>query len=140
MSSSWVSTRAGRHLSGRASKGTVPEIALRRAVHALGMRYALHKPLAKGCTPDLVLVRHRLAVFTDGCFWHQCPRHGRTDFTGPNAERWRQKMTRNRERDRRANELAAGAGYRVLRFWECDVMADPDAAARVVAAATEVRA
>lgn len=129
---SWVPTDAGRHLAGRVRRDTGPELLLRRAVHHLGLRYAVQKRLAKGCTPDIVLVRHRLAVFVDGCFWHQCPEHGRTHFAGPNAERWVEKMRKNQERDRRADELARDVGYRVLRLWECQVVRDPRGAATLV--------
>lgn len=135
---SWVSTGAGRHLAGRSSQNTAPELLLRSAVHRLGLRYAVHKQLAKGCTPDFTLVRYRLAVFVDGCFWHQCPQHGRTTFEGPNASLWLEKMSRNQARDLKANELAQEAGYRVLRLWECEVQLDAGAAAQRVQAAALV--
>jgi DNA mismatch endonuclease (patch repair protein) len=104
-------------------------------LHRLGLRYRKHVRLAKGCTPDLVFAKHRLALFVDGCFWHECPEHGRTAFTGPNALLWREKMARNKARDIRAGEVAAGLGYSVLRVWECAVMRDPQAAAEFVIAA-----
>lgn len=128
----WESTKEGRHLAGRKKRDTRPEMLLRTAVHARGLRYAIQKRLANGCTPDIVLVSHRVAVFVDGCFWHQCPLHGRTKFTGPNAALWSSKMQRNKERDLRANELAVAAGYSVVRLWECDVTDDPKAAADLV--------
>lgn len=134
----WQSTHAGRHLARRGKRDTRPELLLRSAVHQLGLRFSVQKNLAKGCTPDLVLVRHRLAVFVDGCFWHQCPDHGRTSFSGPNADLWVKKMQRNRERDRRADQLAEEAGYRVIRVWECRVMSDPAGMARLVQEAVEV--
>lgn len=97
--------------------------------------------LAKGCTPDLVMPRWRLAVFVDGCYWHGCPVHGRkVPFSGPNALLWEEKMRRNAVRDTRANTLAEGAGWRVLRLWECDVMRDSAAAAHAVLKAREARA
>ena len=100
MPEKWVSTSSGRHLAGRKKKDTAPEVALRKALHAAGARFRLHRQLAKGCTPDIVMPGRRLAIFVDGCFWHGCPRHGRkTPFTGPNAELWEQKMQRNAERD-----------------------------------------
>lgn len=98
---------------------------LRRALHAQGGRYRLHVRLAKGCTPDLLMPSRRLAVFVDGDFWHSCPVHGRhTPFTGPNAARWADKMQRNRERDARSTQLATDLGWRVVRFWECEVGVD----------------
>ncbi len=133
----WTPTGAGRHLAGRRKTDTAPELALRKALHAQGGRYRLHVQLAKGCTPDLVMPRWRLAVFVDGCYWHSCPTHGRkTPFTGPNAALWEDKMRRNRRRDASATALAEAAGWRVLRLWECEVMVDPEGAAgRVVSAA-----
>lgn len=129
----WVSTTRGRHLRGRTKKHTSPELALRRALHAAGARFRLHPRLAKGCTPDLVLPRRRLAVFVDGCWWHSCPEHGRrTPFTGPNAALWAEKMERNKQRDRTATELAESLGWTVVRVWECEVTHDPHATAQRV--------
>lgn len=130
----WVSTSEGRHLSGRPKTNTEPEILLRKALHAEGARFRLQRRIAKGCTPDLVLPgRGRVAVFVDGCYWHSCPVHGRkTPFTGPNADLWEAKMRRNRERDVRSTALAEEFGWTVVRVWECEVRADPRAAARGV--------
>jgi DNA mismatch endonuclease (patch repair protein) len=132
---SWVSTDAGSHLRGRRKANTRPEVELRRALHALGLRFRLHRRLATGCTPDLVLPKYRLAVFVDGCFWHGCSRHGRSTFTGPNAALWEDKLRRNKVRDSRADALATDAGWEVLRLWECDVLADPPATAMTVKSA-----
>lgn len=133
MDSGWTSTSEGRHLRGRKKVGTEPELLLRRALHAAGCRFRLHRHIAPGCTPDLVLPRHGIAVFVDGDYWHSCPVHGRkTPFTGPNAERWEQKMRRNRERDERSTALAEEHGWTVLRIWECAIRADPDGAARTI--------
>lgn len=134
VASSWQSTEAGRHLSGRSSKNTLPEVSLGSALHRLGLRYRKHVRLAKGCTPDLVLARHRLAVFVDGCWWHQCPQHGRkTPFTGPNASLWEEKFRGNLERDERSTLLAEELGYVVVRVWECAVRQDAGSAAQYVA-------
>jgi len=125
MSESWSPTAAGRHLSGRRKTNTGPELALRRALHAAGARFRLHRRIATGCTPDIVMPGRGIAVFVDGCYWHSCPAHGRqTPFTGPNADLWEQKMARNRERDIRSSALAAEAGWTVVRVWECSIRAD----------------
>lgn len=135
----WQPTTAGRHLAGRRKTDTAPEVALRKALHAQGGRFRLHVRLAKGCTPDLVMPRYRLAVFVDGDYWHGCPEHGRKKpFTGPNAGLWEQKMLRNKERDARATALAEDAGWRVVRLWECEILRDPvQAAGRVLAQARQ---
>ena len=135
MAEHWVSSEAGRHLRGRRKTDTQPELLLRRALHALGARYRLHRQIAKGCTPDLVLPGRRLAVFVDGDYWHSCPVHRRgKTVRGPNAELWAAKFTRVTERDRRADELAKAAGWCVVRVWECAVRHDPRAVARQVLA------
>jgi DNA mismatch endonuclease, patch repair protein len=129
----WIRTDAGRHLRGRQHTNTGPELALRRALHALGARFRLHRTISPGCTPDVVLPRRRIAVFVDGDYWHGCPVHGRQSaFTGPNAALWEQKMRRNRDRDARATALAEAAGWTMVRVWECSVQADPPAAATAV--------
>ena len=133
--SGWVSTAKGQHLQGRRARDTKPELALRRALHALGLRFRLQRRLAPGCRPDVVFVSARVAIFVDGCFWHGCPKHGRkTPFNGPNADLWEDKMRRNRERDQRANSIAGDQGYRVVRLWECDIVTDAQAAAEAVQA------
>jgi DNA mismatch endonuclease (patch repair protein) len=121
MTERWSSTAAGKHLSGRRKTDTVPEILLRKALHAAGARFRLHRRLAKGCTPDIVMPRRNIAIFVDGCYWHSCPTHGRNaPFTGPNAHLWEQKMKRNRERDARSSALAAAGGWIVVRV-QCHV-------------------
>lgn len=130
-SEQWVSTQSGRHLSGRKKQDTAPEVALRKALFAEGARFRLHRQLAKGCTPDIVMPGRRLAIFVDGCFWHSCPDHGRkTPFTGPNADLWQRKMILNAERDVRSTQIAESLGWDVRRLWECQVRRDPSAVAR----------
>src|SRR5665647_677388 len=115
-SGGWVTTAAGRHLAGRRNRDTKPEVVLRSALHRDGRRFRLQVLLVRGCRPDILLPRHRLAVFVDGCWWHGCPLHGRkTPFTGPNAALWEAKMQRNRVRDQRATALGEGLGYTVVR-------------------------
>jgi DNA mismatch endonuclease (patch repair protein) len=130
---SWTSTREGRHLAGRRKSNTEPELLVRSALHAMGIRFRLHRRLAIRCTPDIVLPSRRVAVFVDGCWWHSCPVHGRkTPFTGPNAELWEAKMARNRENDKYATLTAEGLGWIVVRLWECEIRGDPQAAAKRV--------
>ncbi|WP_078962847.1 very short patch repair endonuclease [Streptomyces sp. TP-A0875] len=127
--SGWVRTGKGDHLRGRRSRDTGPEVKLRQAVHRLGLRYRLQRRVAPRCTADFVLPRHRVAVFVDGCFWHGCPVHGVVEFQGPNAKRWSDKIEANRRRDRRNTEACEGAGWTVIRVWECEVRSDAEQAA-----------
>ncbi|MFJ4686314.1 very short patch repair endonuclease [Streptomyces sp. NPDC088789] len=129
----WVATAKGEHLRGRRVRDTKPEVALRKAVHRLGLRFRLQQRVAPRCTADFVLPRHHVAVFVDGCFWHGCPDHSPTEFRGPNATLWEQNIETNRERDRRNTAQAAAAGWTVVRIWECEIRRNVDGAAQRVA-------
>jgi len=133
MTGRWVPTDAGAHLKGRRRTDTVPEVLLRKALHAQGARFRLHRRLAPACTPDVVLPGRRVAVFVDGDYWHGCPIHGRkAPFTGPNADLWEAKLRRTKERDLAATTTAREQGWVVIRLWECEIRADPRAAAESV--------
>ncbi len=99
-------------------RDTAPEMAVRRLVHAQGLRYFVSRPPLKGLrrTADLLFPRRRLAVFIDGCFWHRCPDHFQMPAT--NHAYWEPKIARNVERDRETDSRLAEAGWRVLRAWE----------------------
>jgi DNA mismatch endonuclease (patch repair protein) len=110
-------------------KGTGPELVLRKALHAAGLRFRLHRRDLPG-TPDIVLPGRRVAVFVHGCFWHghEC-RAGRAPAS--RAEYWGPKLAANRERDaRKAAELEA-AGWRVVTVWECALRRSEGIAAAV---------
>lgn len=130
----WVKTERSKALSGRRSKDTTPEVLLRKALHAAGARYRLHRRIAKGCTPDLVLPGRRMAVFVDGDYWHGCPTHFPDRRPGgPNAALWQAKFQAVKERDERATRLAEEAGWTVERVWECEVRANAaSVAARIL--------
>lgn len=117
----------------RSNRGrdTRPELALRSAVHALGLRYRVNtRPLSRvRRTADLVFSRARVAVFLDGCFWHGCPQHHTVAAT--NAGFWADKVTANRRRDADTDRLLADAGWISLRIWEHE---DPGEAAQRVRA------
>ncbi|WP_374955473.1 very short patch repair endonuclease [Streptomyces sp. Ru72] len=124
---SWATTPGTRRsMQGNKGRDTKPELALRRAVHALGLRYRVStRPLPHlRRTADLVFTRARIAVFLDGCFWHGCPEH-HTVATS-NADYWSSKVEANRRRDRETDRLLGEAGWSVLRVWEHE---DPLAAA-----------
>ena len=94
---------------------TKPELALRRALHAHGVRFRLHRRDLPG-TPDIVLPGARIAVFVDGCFWHGCTEHG--TLPKNNRSWWAAKLAANRERDRRKDAELAALGWASVHFWE----------------------
>lgn len=118
-SESWASSEGVRRsMQGNKSQGTAPELALRRAVHALGLRYRVGtRPLPDlNRRADLVFRRARVAVFLDGCYWHGCPEH----FVAPKShqEYWDSKIGRNVSRDQDTNQRLTEAGWVVARIWE----------------------
>ncbi len=100
--------------------GTKPEIALRKALFAKGFRYRLNAKDLPG-KPDIVLPKYRAVIFVHGCFWHghDCPRGRRAPKT--NAAYWREKIMRNKERDRIAIAALQRHGWSVKISWECDL-------------------
>jgi DNA mismatch endonuclease (patch repair protein) len=99
-------------------RDTGPELALRRALHAAGLRYRVAYPVPgqRRRTIDVAFTRLRLAVFVDGCFWHGCPEHGTVPRS--NAAWWRTKIRANQARDRDTDRVLSAFGWSVLRFWE----------------------
>lgn len=129
----------GVRKSMQSNKGrdTKPELALRRATHALGLRYRVSaRPLpAIRRTADMLFTRAKVAVFMDGCFWHGCSEHHTRSAT--NADYWAEKVRRNRERDAETDRLLREAGWLVVRIWEHE---DPvDAAKRIAESVHERR-
>lgn len=104
---------------------TAPEVALRRALHAAGMRFRKDFKIQiedRLIRPDIAFTRAKLAVFVDGCFWHSCSKHGTQPRT--NRDYWIPKLARNAERDRAQSAMLEQAGWVVLRFWEHEPVVD----------------
>lgn len=128
---SWASSPAVRNvMRGNRSRDTRPELALRSAVHALGLRYRVNaRPIAEiRRTADLVFPGPKVAVFLDGCFWHGCADHHRPSTR--NSDFWSEKIKANRERDAETDKLLTAAGWTVIRVWEHE---QPQEAARRIA-------
>jgi len=109
-------------------RDTGPEMAIRRLLHARGLRYRVDAQLpGLRRRADLVFRAAQVAVFVDGCFWHGCPEHG----TQPknNAAWWAAKIETNTKRDRDTDQRLTADGWTVVRVWEHE--APEVAAARV---------
>ncbi len=114
-------------------RNTSPELRLRRALHAMGLRYSLHSRRLPG-RPDLVLPRFRAAIFVHGCFWHRhagCPR---ATTPATRLDYWLPKLVRNVERDAEALAALRAAGWRTAVVWECALGARAAPAAAEAAA------
>lgn len=102
------------------SKDTSPEMALRRRLHSLGLRYRLHRKDLPG-SPDLVFPAKRKVVFVHGCFWHRHLGCGRTRMPRTRQEFWRKKFKENVDRDARNQRALEALGWTSLVVWECEI-------------------
>lgn len=107
-----------RRMKATRRRDTRAEILIRTAVHSRGLRYYVDRPPLPGVhrRADLVFPRAKVAVFVDGCFWHNCPEHG----TMPKNNRvwWEEKLAGNQRRDRDTDVRLREAGWTVVRSWE----------------------
>lgn len=127
------------------SKDSQAELALRRELHAAGMRYRLHARDVPGI-PDIVVRRRQLAIFVDGDLWHRNPaepgRRGRSSFAElfpTRTEFWLAKLERNVRRDEEVNARLMRDGWTVIRLWESEVLRDAAAAAGEILSAYKGR-
>lgn len=105
-------------MSRQNSRDTAPEVAVRRLLHAEGLRYRVNVPVPgiPRRTIDIAFAKAKIAIFMDGCFWHGCPEHATQPKS--NAEWWRAKLDKNMARDVETTEHLLAEGWTVLRFWE----------------------
>jgi DNA mismatch endonuclease, patch repair protein len=120
---------------------TKPELRLRRALFAEGLRYRLHARHLPG-RPDIVFPRARVAVFCDGDFWHGRNWRSRRQklARGSNSSYWIAKIHANMLRDRRHDRELAARGWLVVRIWETDIVSDPTQQVKLVLRAVRTRA
>lgn len=108
-----------RMMAGIRGKNTRPEIAVRKYLHAAGLRFRLHASDLPA-RPDIVLRSRRTVVFVHGCYWH---RHANCRFAYiPKTRKgfWTKKFASNVARDRLSETVLANTGWRVLTIWECE--------------------
>ena len=126
--------RTSEQMSRIRGRDTGPELALRKALWSEGLRgYRLHPRSVPG-RPDVAWLGRRVAVFVHGCFWHGCP-HCKPRRPKTNSSFWNEKLTRNRERDRRKAAQLRRNGWRVVTIWECRLRKDITTQVRQVARA-----
>ncbi|MGV2464814.1 UNVERIFIED_CONTAM: DNA mismatch endonuclease Vsr, partial [Pseudomonas aeruginosa] len=101
-------------------KDTQPELALRKILHKLGLRYRLHGAALPG-KPDLVFPRYRTVVFVHGCFWHRHAGCNIASTPKSNTPFWLEKFEKNIARDARVAAQLEAEGWRVLVVWECEL-------------------
>ncbi|HHJ13330.1 MAG TPA: DNA mismatch endonuclease Vsr [Gammaproteobacteria bacterium] len=123
-------TERSRRMSLIRSKGSAPEMKLRRLVHRMGFRYRLHVKELPG-TPDLVLPSRQSVIFMHGCYWHRHEGCKLARLPKSKLDFWKPKLEANKERDSLVRQQLTAQGWRVLVVWECE-MADTEKVSSVV--------
>lgn len=100
------------------SRNTKPELLVRRMLHAQGLRFRLHRNDLPG-QPDIVMPKHRLAIFVHGCFWHQHPNCRLASKPKSRQDYWGPKLAANVERDAHAAAQLQALGWSIVTIWEC---------------------
>jgi DNA mismatch endonuclease (patch repair protein) len=127
-------------MAGIRGRDTQPELLVRRYLHSNGFRFRLHAGSLPG-RPDIVLPKYRIAIFVNGCFWHQHRGCRLATTPGTNARFWRRKLEANVIRDAHVRAMLATKGWRTIDVWECglsDLSALPDQIRRGLAPALQV--
>ena len=117
-------------------KDTRPEMIVRRMLHAMGIRYRLHRASLPG-KPDIVLGPRQLVLFVHGCFWHRHPGCREATMPAANRDFWLAKLEGNAARDIRHHAALRKLGWRVAVIWECQTR-QPEKLARLLARLTAV--
>ena len=93
---------------------------LRSALHRMGFRFRVRNKNLPGC-PDIVLPKHKTAIFVHGCFWHRHPGCKHASMPGTNQTFWREKFSANAARDAMAVSRLSQQGWKVIVVWSCDI-------------------
>lgn len=116
-----IDTEARSRLMSRVrSKNTRPEMALRRALHAQGYRYRVHRKDLPG-SPDIVFPARKRVVFVHGCFWHRHAGCKLSSTPKSNVEFWTRKFEANVARDLRNQRELEQMGWQVFVIWQCQI-------------------
>lgn len=108
-----------RMMSRIRNRDTAPEMAVRRELCSLDIRYRLHNGKLPG-RPDIVIGRLRTVIFVHGCYWHRHPGCRLAYTPKSNVEFWQRKLEGNAKRDVENQTRLAELGWQVIIIWECE--------------------
>lgn len=118
MTDTFTKDQRSRCMSRIRSKHTGPEIAVRKLLTELGIRYRLHVKKYPG-TPDIIISKIKTAIFINGCFWHQHKGCKRSSIPKTNIQYWEPKLVRNVRRQKEHVKALRKLGWQVSTVWEC---------------------
>ncbi len=113
------------------SKGTSIELLFGKLLWNAGVRYRKNENTVFG-RPDFVMKGRKIAIFCDGEYWHGKDWEKRKFDHKSNLNFWHTKIERNIERDKEVNAKLELEGWKVFRFWETDIVMNPDKCLNIV--------
>lgn len=120
MTDIWAKEKRSEVMSLIRSKHTRPELIVRSMLHRMGFRFRLHRRDLPG-EPDIVLPKHKSAIFVHGCFWHFHKNCRDGKIPQSNQEYWRPKLEGNARKDEQALSALRADGWNTLVIWECEL-------------------
>ncbi|MBR6981358.1 MAG: DNA mismatch endonuclease Vsr [Prevotella sp.] len=102
------------------AKNTKPEIIVRKYLFSRGFRYRLYHKRLPG-HPDLVMRKYRTCIFVNGCFWHGHDNCKAFKMPKTNTEFWKNKIERNKTRDKEGLVQLSKMGWHTIVVWECQL-------------------
>lgn len=102
------------------SKDTVPEEIVRKYLFSKGFRYRKNDSRFPG-KPDIVLPKYKTVIFINGCFWHRHEGCKNSVMPKTNTDFWKEKLSRNVERDRINYKKLEDLGWKIIIIWECQL-------------------
>lgn len=102
------------------SKNTKPEIKIRKSLFKMGFRYRINDKKLIG-SPDIVLTKYKTVIFVHGCYWHGHENCTKSIKPATNKEFWKDKIRRNKKRDKMVEETLSSDGWKVIVIWECEL-------------------
>ena len=103
------------------SKSTKPELVMRKFLFSQGYRYRKNYKKLPG-RPDIVFISKKIAIFVHGCFWHQHKNCEITNKPRSNTTFWKEKFSKNLERDKRNQRALKKMGWDPKVIWECEIL------------------
>lgn len=119
-------------------KDTLPEVRVRKAAHAKGLRFRLHRKDLPG-TPDLVFPKYKTVIFVHGCFWHRHLGCSKASIPKTRTDFWQDKFKTNVARDKSNVDELTDAGWQVFTIWECETKCSDVVALRLKEIFDDVR-
>ena len=95
------------------------ELLFRKSLYSKGLRYRVNNKVYG--KPDIVVNKSKIAIFVDGCFWHQHKKCNLAYIPKSNIKFWTEKFERNQERDSKVSKYLRENGWKVIRVWECQI-------------------